>query len=151
MSDPSLSRVTPRDHSLGYQTQYQNDSIFAHNIHKIAALAFIHPDVVINAFERLFSSLGDDYEDIIDYFGETYIGRLRPNQTRRQPKFAIDFWNTYHRTTEAVMRTNNAAEAYHRRIGSVFQCLHPTPDSFLEKLIKEENATHMDILHINAG
>ncbi|CAF0859770.1 unnamed protein product, partial [Didymodactylos carnosus] len=36
--------------------------------------------------------LGDDYEDIIDYFEETYIGRLRPNQTRRQPKFGIDFW-----------------------------------------------------------
>ncbi|CAF0997404.1 unnamed protein product [Didymodactylos carnosus] len=49
------------------------------------------------------------------------------------------------------MRTNNAAEAYHRRIGSVFQCSHPTLWSFLEKLIEEENATHMDILHINAG
>ncbi|CAF1175042.1 unnamed protein product [Didymodactylos carnosus] len=47
--------------SLGYQTQYQNDPIFAHNIPKIAAaLAFIHPDVVINAFERLSSNLGDE-------------------------------------------------------------------------------------------
>ncbi|CAF1382474.1 unnamed protein product, partial [Didymodactylos carnosus] len=53
-------------------------------------------------------------------------GRLRPNQTRRQRRFSIDLWNMYHRTTKAVMRTNNAAEAYHRRIGSGFQCSHPT-------------------------
>ncbi|CAF1315795.1 unnamed protein product, partial [Didymodactylos carnosus] len=82
-------QITPLD----YQTQYQNDPIFAHNIHKFVALAFIHPNGVINASERLSLSLGDDYEDIIDYFEETYIGRLRPNQTRRQPKFSIDFWN----------------------------------------------------------
>ncbi|CAF0925642.1 unnamed protein product [Didymodactylos carnosus] len=48
------------------------------------------------------------------------------------------------------MKTNSIPEAYHRRIGLVFQCSHPTLWSFLEKLIEEENATHMDILHINA-
>ncbi|CAF4319240.1 unnamed protein product [Rotaria sordida] len=49
------------------------------------------------------------------------------------------------------MRTNNSAEAYHRRIGSVFQCAHPTLWVFLQKLIDEENVTHADILQINAG
>ena len=38
--------------------------------------------------------------------------------------FDIVFWNMCDRTTQSSMRTNNSAEAYHRRIGSVFQCAH---------------------------
>ena len=57
----------------------------------------------------------------------------------------------HNRTTTSSMRTNNSAEAYHRRIGSVFQCTHPTLLAFLRKLIDEENVTHADILQINAG
>ncbi|CAF1633849.1 unnamed protein product, partial [Didymodactylos carnosus] len=116
-----------------------------------SALAFLEPSRVINGFDDLSMDLGDDYQEILDYFEETYIGRLRPNHTRRRPMFCIDFWNMYNRTTQSSMRTNNTAEAYHRRIGSVFQCSHPTLWVFLQKLIDEENATHADILQINAG
>ena len=49
------------------------------------------------------------------------------------------------------MRTNNSAEAYHRRIGSVFQCAHPTLWVFWGKLIDEENTIHADILQVCAG
>ena len=49
------------------------------------------------------------------------------------------------------MRTNNSVEAYHRRIGSVFQCAYPTLWVFMQKLIDEENAIHIDILQICAG
>ena len=57
----------------------------------------------------------------------------------------------HNRTTTSSMKTNNSTEAYHRRIGSVFQCAHPTLWAFLRKLIDEENVTHADILQINAG
>ena len=49
------------------------------------------------------------------------------------------------------MRTNNSAEAYHRRVGSVFQCAHPTLWIFLEKLINKEDNTYADILQVKAG
>ena len=49
------------------------------------------------------------------------------------------------------MRTNNSAEAYHRRINSIFQCSHPILWVFLQKLIDEQNATHADIVHIKSG
>ncbi|CAF3298260.1 unnamed protein product [Rotaria socialis] len=65
--------------------------------------------------------------------------------------FEIDFWNMHRRTTQSLMRTNNSAEAYNRRIRSVFQCAHPTLWVFLQKLINEETGTHADILHICAG
>ena len=49
------------------------------------------------------------------------------------------------------MRTNNSVEAYHHRIGSVFQCAHLTLWIFLEKLINEEGNTHVDVLEVKAG
>ena len=62
-----------------------------------------------------------------------------------------NFWNMYDRTTQASIRTNNNAEAYHRRIGSVFQCAHPTLWIFIRKLIDEENAVHANTLQIKLG
>ena len=65
--------------------------------------------------------------------------------------FDIQFWNMHGRTTRCSMRTNNSAEAYHRRIGSVYQCTHPTLWVFLQKLIDEETNNHADILQVKAG
>ncbi|CAF4116149.1 unnamed protein product [Adineta steineri] len=45
-------------------------------------------------------------EPSIDYFEETYTGRLRSNHTRRKPMFDIEYWNTYNRTTRSSMRMN---------------------------------------------
>ncbi|CAF1483050.1 unnamed protein product, partial [Rotaria sordida] len=132
--------------SLGHQNKYNDDSVFAHNIHRLAALAFLKPDDVVKGFEALSLSLDDD-----DYQSGCVLGRLRANLTRRKPTFSIEFWNMYNRTTHSLMRTNNAAEAYHRRIGSIFQCAYPTLWVFLQKLIDEENATHADIVQIRAG
>ncbi|CAF1333385.1 unnamed protein product [Didymodactylos carnosus] len=179
MADPSLSRVPPRDHVKRRIRMLRQDKNLpsAPNDPNFASVPIsLTKTLRQDQFLRCGTGAGDDR---IMVFGSTeqldilqsvddflvdrtfkfhglrkyvlYLGRLRPNQTRRQPKFGIDFWNMYHRTTDAVTRTNNAAEADHRRIGSVFQCSHPTLWSFLEKLIEEENATHMEILHINAG
>ena len=58
------------------QNNYQEDSSFSHNIHKIIALTFLNPNQVISGFERLAIELGDDYETILDYFEESYIGKI---------------------------------------------------------------------------
>ncbi|CAF4586963.1 unnamed protein product [Rotaria sp. Silwood2] len=134
-----------------YQNKYENEPEFSHNIHKIAALVFLKPDDVVKGFEDLSVDLGDEYQAVFDYIEETYIGRLRANHTRRKPLFIIDFCKMFHRTTESLMRTNNSAEAYHRRINSIFQCSHPTLWVFLQKLIDEQNATHTDVVHIKSG
>ncbi|CAF4921633.1 unnamed protein product, partial [Rotaria magnacalcarata] len=137
--------------SLVHQAQYQTDSTFSHNIHKIAALAFLDPNSALSGFESLCEQLDDRYDNILDYFEETYIGKLRSNRVCRKPLFEINFWSMHHRTTQLSMRTNNSAEAYHRRINSVFQCSHPTLWLFLQRLIDEENVVHADLVQINAG
>ncbi|CAF3204939.1 unnamed protein product [Rotaria socialis] len=63
--------------ALRHKNQYESDPLFAHNVHKIAALAFLEPTNVINGFEHLSIDLGDDYETILDYFEETYIAYNR--------------------------------------------------------------------------
>ncbi|CAF1383957.1 unnamed protein product, partial [Didymodactylos carnosus] len=50
-----------------YQNRYQEDVKFAHNINKIAALAFIPPCDVLPAYSRLALDLDDDYQDTLNY------------------------------------------------------------------------------------
>ncbi|CAF4539884.1 unnamed protein product [Rotaria socialis] len=70
--------------ALGHQNQYESGPLFTHNIHKIAALAFLKLTNVINGFEHLSIDLGDDNETILDYFEETYIGeRVIVKSSRR--------------------------------------------------------------------
>ncbi|CAF4469794.1 unnamed protein product, partial [Didymodactylos carnosus] len=89
--------------ALGYQNRYQEDAKFAHNINKIAAVAFIPPCDVLHAYSRLALDLDDDYQHILNYFEDTYIGPLRPNNARRQPTFSIEFWYMHTRTTQSSM------------------------------------------------
>ena len=123
---------------------------------------------MVTGFELLCEELGEQYDNILDYFEETYIGtsltdyvkqlsydlllgKLRSNRVRRKPLFDIKFWSMHNRTTQSSMRTNNSAEAYHRRINSIFQCARPILWLFLQKFIDEENVVHADLVQINAG
>ena len=55
--------------------------------------------------------------NVIDYFEDTYIGRLRPGGHRRAPLFDLALWNMYEQTIGDLPRTNNAVEGWHRRNG----------------------------------
>ncbi|CAF4615362.1 unnamed protein product, partial [Didymodactylos carnosus] len=128
----------------GFKQQYETDIEFADNIHKIASLPFLEPKSVVEGFESLCSKFGDDYQPILDYIEDTYIGRVR-GSTRRDPMFPIPFWNMHDRVLNNQHRTNNKVEAWHRKLNCAFQCYHPTLWTFLDKLIKEENNLHSDI------
>ena len=64
--------------SLGLQVRYKDDEDLAHKVRMLAALAFVpEPDVII-AFEAVSEDFPLDGQAVIDYFEDTYIGRLRP-------------------------------------------------------------------------
>ncbi|CAF3461959.1 unnamed protein product [Rotaria socialis] len=95
----------------GLQKKSEDDVGFAHGIHKMAALAFINPNDVINAFADVSTHLGDDFQSMLDYFEDTYIGRFHANGSRAKPLFNFEYWNVYERTKNHQMRTNSSAEA----------------------------------------
>ncbi|CAF2528246.1 unnamed protein product [Rotaria sp. Silwood2] len=134
----------------GLQKQYEDGIDFARGIHKIAALAFIHPDEVTDAFTQLSIHLGDTFQSMLDYFEDNYIGRIRANGSRSRPLFNAEFWNAHERTKNLQMRTDNSAEAWNRRIKCVFQCSHPTLWKFIDKLILEDDShIHTKICRVN--
>ncbi|CAF3233914.1 unnamed protein product [Rotaria socialis] len=57
----------------------------------------------------------------------------------------------HQRTTDLLMRTNNSAEAWHRRLSSVTQCQHPTLWLFINNLKTEEHYIYCQLIKLNAG
>ena len=79
-----------------------------------AALAFVSPNHVIQLFDDLAQLIrnvfGQDVDDILYYFEDSYIGRFLHNAPRRELLFLIEFWNMFNRIDEELSRTNNAVE-----------------------------------------
>ena len=99
---------------VGLQERYNNDQEFALHLRMIAALAFIPPGNVVNAFERLYEVIRNTYgiavDAVLDYFKETYIGRFRRNAACGVPLFSIEMWNILHRANQEMPRSNNHIE-----------------------------------------
>ena len=102
------------------------------DIHKIMASAFLEPNQVGDDFDSLCSELEDDYQMVLDYMEDTYIGRLR-RRSRRVPIFSINLRNTSAHVKNNMHRTNNSVEAVHRILNSTFQCAHRTSWTFSDK------------------
>ena len=129
---------------------YEQDADFAHHVNKIASMAFLKPTEVSDGFDELHESVPATIHPLLDYFEDCYVGRRR-GRRRVIPMFPISLWNMHQRTTDLSMRTNNSAEAWHRRLTSVVQCQHPTLWSFIESLRKEEHFIHCQLIKINSG
>ncbi|CAF0954419.1 unnamed protein product [Adineta steineri] len=134
----------------GLKKNYETDLTFADNIHQILALSFLEPNEVINGFNHLCTYLDDEYQIVLDYIEDNYIGRLR-GRSRRVATFPVHFWNMTERVKNNMHRTNNNIEAWHRKLNCAFQCTHPNLWTFMDKLIKEENNIHSDIINAMAG
>ena len=85
-------------------------------MHRIAALAFINPKYVVEAFAQLSLHLGDQFQSMLDYFEDNYIGWFLANGSRARPLFRIKYWNVYDRTKNSQLKINSLAETWNRRI-----------------------------------
>ncbi|CAF3351816.1 unnamed protein product [Rotaria socialis] len=54
--------------------------------------------------------------DFVDYFEDTFIGRVIRNNRRRAPRFSVNMWNCFSRLDEELPRTNNSSEGWNRAI-----------------------------------
>ena len=137
--------------SLGLQVRYKDDEDFAHKVRMLAALAFVPEADVIDAFEAVSEDFPLDAQAVIDYFEDTYIGRLRPGGHRRAPLFDMELWNIYNQTIDDLPRTNNAVEGWHRSFQANVGAYHPNFWRFIDILKREQNLTQVNIAQARAG
>ena len=116
----------------------------------IAALAFIPPESVHEAFEELYDIMPEESIPILDYFEDHYIGRPC-RRGRREPTFSIPLWNMYVRTNDQLNRTNNSVEGWHHSFVSFAGCYHPGIWKFIMLLEREINFQVVQITHITAS
>ena len=93
-------------------------------------------DHVIRAFESLSENFPLDapVQAIIDYFEDTYIGRLRPGGQCRDSLLPVTVWNMYAQTLQGLPRTNNAVEGWHRSFQANVGGCHPNFWKFIDIL-----------------
>ncbi|XP_068204044.1 uncharacterized protein [Palaemon carinicauda] len=60
---------------FGFQKHYQENEEFSLKMRMIAALAFIPPESVHEAFEELYDIMPEESKPILDYFEDHSIGR----------------------------------------------------------------------------
>lgn len=119
---------------LGLFKRYTEDPDFALLVRMIPAIAFVPPQEIEDAFSELSNIAPVELVPLLDYFEDTYIGRLARNGRRRPPLFPHTLWNVYHRTISGVGRTNNFAEAANRQLQQEFGVDHPTIFKFIDGL-----------------
>lgn len=140
----------------GLAKQYSDDVNFALEVRKLAALAFIPCDKVIESFEVLLeSTYYVEYEEIlsllITYFEGTWIGILNKRGNRRPPVFAIETWNCFDRLQGNLPGTNNKIESWHNRFSAIISSTKLIIWKFIDSLKKEESLNKITTKQIIAG
>ncbi|XP_022171031.1 uncharacterized protein LOC111034225 [Myzus persicae] len=141
--------------SNGLQVRYTNDSNFALELRKLAALAYVPENNVISAFESLLDSEfyrenEESLSGLINYFEDTWIGRPC-RRARRAPLFSINVWNCYALLKYDIPRTNNSVEGWHNCFSSMLSSRHPSIWIFIDSLKKEESLNRLKVEQYIAG
>lgn len=116
----------------GLLNRYNTDAEFALAARMVISLSFVPIPDLDDALEALTIELHDDLAPILNWFEDYYVGRINRNRTRRAATFPPDTWNVYQRTINGENRTNNHAEAAHRRMQAEFGVDHPTIWKFID-------------------
>jgi len=100
----------------------------------------------------LSDNLPNYVQPIFDWFEDNYVGRMnRRGNGRRQPLFPHEMWNVYNRTLNQQDRTNNHAEAAHRRLQTELGMDHPTTWKLIDGLRKVQANRDFYYEHLVAG
>jgi len=99
----------------------------------IVALAFVPIDNLDDAFDALSNQLANELTPILNWLEDKYMGRPGHNNCRRRPAlFPPEIWSMYQHTISDIGRTNNYAEAAHRRLKRELDVVHPLIWTFID-------------------
>ena len=109
--------------------------------------------ISVKPFLGKFSLPSEDFpldaQAVIDYFEDTYIGRLRPGGHRRVPLFELGLSTRLSMTYQE--QTMPAVEGWHRSFQANVRAYHPNFWKFIDILEREQNLTQVNIAQARAG
>ena len=121
--------------AAGLLSRYDNDAMFSLHARMIIALAFVPIGNLDVAFDALTEELPQELQPMLNWLEDNYLGRpFGRNRRRRAPMFPPQLWNVYDRVLNDQDRTNNHAEAAHRRLQVELDMDHPSIWRFIDGL-----------------
>lgn len=142
----------------GLQQKYADpdDSSIRDAARMLVALAFLPPDDIKDQFEELEGEMPEDFLDVYDYFGKTYVrGREATGRRGRPrvvpPRYSPSLWSHYHSVLQGTARTNNISEGWHNRLQVVIGKDHPSFYAFLTELKKEQADSEIMLRQLQLG
>uniref|UniRef100_A0A914H6Z3 MULE transposase domain-containing protein n=1 Tax=Globodera rostochiensis TaxID=31243 RepID=A0A914H6Z3_GLORO len=133
--------------------RYNADPNFADTVRMVTSIAFVPVcdlTAAVNALDVEFQNT-PEMGPILDWLMNNYTGRPRADGSRTQPRFGPEMWNVYERTLNNDDRTNNYAEAAHRKFQTHFNCRHPSLWHFIDVLRRVQKDMDIDFSHFIAG
>uniref|UniRef100_A0A915DE67 Ubiquitinyl hydrolase 1 n=1 Tax=Ditylenchus dipsaci TaxID=166011 RepID=A0A915DE67_9BILA len=99
-----------------------------------------------NAFEEAIEIIRDHSEQseyaeelclFLDYFEDTYVGRIKKRTERKKPRYAIEKWSVHQLVKKNEPRTNNGIESFNGQLLRTMACSHPTVWKLLTAVLDE--------------
>ncbi|PKY57294.1 hypothetical protein RhiirA4_331280 [Rhizophagus irregularis] len=143
--------------SLGLATRYGDDEQFSLMLRHLFALAFLPSDEIPEAFNALKLEMPPEADEVVKWFEEIYVlGKIRRhlrngNTIRSDPLFPPQLWSVYDSIETGVPRTQNIAEAWHRRWDILLGQSHVGLYTMIEQLQKEQQSVELQIECIIRG
>ena len=95
---------------------HNQSAVFQQLVTLMTSLVFVPADEVIdvwmNVIEPFIAKNQDEMDHFIDYFVETYLGKVGRSGRRGNPRVNIPTWNKFASVLKKVPCTNNGAEAF---------------------------------------
>lgn len=130
---------------------YRDDAEVRLKCKMLMALAFLPVDHIADAFENIQDQAPDCMMGLLEYFEDTWIGRIGRDRRRRNPLFSLSLWSVHDRVVQGLPRTNNSVEAWHRAFQGTVGYVHPTVYKLVESIQLEQSHTENIVTKINAG
>ncbi|XP_078534929.1 uncharacterized protein LOC144821591 isoform X1 [Lissotriton helveticus] len=136
--------------------EYLSSSKLQFELRKLTALCFVPPGSVDDFYTSItesdfFTQNEAKLAQLLNYFEDTWIGRLCRSGCRRKPRFPIEWWNCYATCLEGGVKTNNSIEGWHNSFNKLIGKPHPNFYNVLEILKKEQGCQELRLAQSLSG
>jgi hypothetical protein len=134
-------------------TLYTHDKEIRVAFRAMQCLAFVPKNDVVFAFKELSKTVPAQFQCMLDYLEEFYIGKLigKSKNNRQEPLFPIAIWNVHDRVMNDTHRTNNSLESWHKQFEADLDMKHPTINRLIEAFRIEQRNTEINYIQLTGG